>query len=32
VYLWSGKNIWVSTLAHGLHNLLSVVLILLLMV
>jgi membrane protease YdiL (CAAX protease family) len=29
VYLWSGKNIWVSTLAHGLHNLLSVVLILL---
>ncbi len=29
VYLWSGKNIWVSTLAHGLHNLLSVIAILL---
>jgi membrane protease YdiL (CAAX protease family) len=29
VYLLSGKNIWVSTLAHGLHNLLSVIAILL---
>jgi membrane protease YdiL (CAAX protease family) len=31
IYLWSGKNIWVSILAHSMHNLLSVVLILFLM-
>jgi uncharacterized protein len=25
IYIYSGKNIWVSIAAHGLHNLLSVV-------
>jgi membrane protease YdiL (CAAX protease family) len=29
IYIYSGKNIWVSIAAHSLHNLLSVVAILL---
>ena len=29
IYIYSGKNIWVSIAAHGLHNLLSVLAILL---